>query len=90
MKPLNEIRLDVALAKADAIAKVDAQRMFPSYTTAQLKQFVAEGVTELRSAEKVEQIKREIAARESGASDVKVTPQIEGGKLHSIVGRSRQ
>lgn len=43
-------------------------RKYPSYTTTQLEAFVAEGVTEFRSAEKVADIAAEVAARKAGLS----------------------
>ena len=51
-------------------------RKFPSYTLQDLKSFSAEGVTDLRDINKVEEINKEIAARESGSSFHKITPQV--------------
>jgi hypothetical protein len=64
-----------------------ATRKYPSYTTAQLEAFVAEGVTEIRSAEKVTDIAAEVAARKAGKSVIRVTPQIGGGRPVSKIGR---
>ncbi len=60
------------------------QRLYPSYTTKQLKEIVAVGNL---SDDMTAQINAEIVAREAGISVVKVTPQIEGGKIQSRVGR---
>lgn len=51
----------------------DAGRMFPAYTLAQLKEMVKNP----SSPEKGAQLKQEIAARESGASQPRVTPQVK-------------
>lgn len=53
---------------------------YPSMHISELKKAVAEG----RGNPKMEQ---EIADRESGKSQVKVTPQIQGGKAQTRVGR---
>ncbi len=55
-------------------------RNYPSYTTAQLEAYVAAG----RGNETMIQ---EIANRKAGASVVRVTPQIMGGKVVVKVGR---
>jgi hypothetical protein len=60
------------------------QRMFPSYTTAQLKEFLK---THEMDDEKRKKMETEVANRESGASVVRKTPQIEGGKVITKVGR---
>jgi hypothetical protein len=62
----------------------ERKRLYPSYTLKDLKGWVEKG--EL-SGEKLAQVKEEIAARESGASQVRVTPQIEGGKVQTKIGR---
>jgi Cdc6-like AAA superfamily ATPase len=62
-------------------------RKYPSYTTAQLETFVADGVTEFRSAEKVADIAVEVAARKSGASVHRPTPQTKGGITIPRLGR---
>lgn len=62
-------------------------RKYPSYTTAQLEAFVAEGVTEFRPAEKVADISAEVAARKNGTSRHFAIPQIEGGQLVFKIGR---
>ncbi len=53
-------------------------RMFPSSTTSELKSRLS---TVGLDAETMAKIVKEIGARESGISVVKVTPQIEGGKV---------
>ena len=73
-----------ALIDSDAGAK---PRMFGSYTTAQLKNSVSEGVNEWRPRETIEKMIKEIQARESGVSKLNVTPQIQGGKPNPKVGR---
>jgi hypothetical protein len=55
-------------------------RKYPSYTLAQLEQFVADG-----SGNPV--MLQEIADRKSGLSMVRVVPQILGGKAQTKVGR---
>ena len=50
------------------------QRLYPSYTTKQLKEIVAVGNL---SDDMTAQMNAEIAAREAGISNVRVTPQIE-------------
>jgi hypothetical protein len=62
-------------------------RKYPSYTTAQLKAFVAEGVTEFSSAEKVADIAAEVARREAGISVHRPTPVVEGGFVIPRLGR---
>jgi hypothetical protein len=62
-------------------------RKYPSYTTAELEAFIAEGITEFRSAEKVADIKTEVDARKAGVSVYRPTPQIEGGIVRPIIGR---
>jgi len=52
-----------------------AKRLFPSYTIAELR--TAALNTERNSPEQIALLNREIAARESGASTHKVTPQID-------------
>lgn len=51
-------------------------RMFPSYTTEQLKKAIEEGVTEVRTKENLELIKLEVKNREAGISKPFKTPQI--------------
>lgn len=60
-------------------------RKYPSYTTAQLEAFVADGVTEFRSAEKVADIAAEVVARKTRPHFA--VPQIEGGQLVFKIGR---
>lgn len=62
-------------------------RKYPSYTTAQLETFVAEGVTEFRSAEKVADIAAEVAARKAGLSVHRPTPVTHGGITIPRLGR---
>lgn len=62
----------------------DAPRMFPSHTTAEIRAAIAEGVTATRTKETLEKLKAELAARESGASTPRVTPQIGWGKDCSL------
>lgn len=57
-----------------------SQRKYPSYTTKELEAFVAAG----RGNDAMTQ---EIADRKSGASIVRATPQIQGGKVVTKVGR---
>lgn len=57
-------------------------RMYPSYTTANLRNMLDNVDGETRA-----KMEAEIAARESGASLVKVTPQIDGGMVQAKVGR---
>jgi len=59
-------------------------RKFPGYTTKELESFVAAG---LNDAELKKQIEQEIADRKSGKSVAFHTPQIEGGKIQTKVGR---
>jgi hypothetical protein len=61
-----------------------ANRMYPAYTTKQLKEIVAVGNL---SDDMTAQINAEIAAREAGLSVTKITPQIEGGMVQAKVGR---
>lgn len=60
------------------------QRLYPSYTTKQLKEIVMVGNL---SDDMTAQINAEIASRESGISVVKVAPQIEGGMIQHKVER---
>ncbi len=53
-----------------------ARRQFPSYTTEQLRAAVARGPTPENTPEHIELIKAEIAARESGESQYRPTPQV--------------
>lgn len=62
-------------------------RKYPSYTTAQLETFVAEGVTEFRSAAKVADIAAEVAARKAGLSVHRPTPVSHGGITIPRLGR---
>jgi hypothetical protein len=62
-------------------------RKYPSYTIAQLEAFVAEGVTEFRSADKVADIAAEVEARKAGASVYRPTPQTKGGFVRPVIGR---
>ncbi|MBM6453092.1 hypothetical protein [Lacticaseibacillus paracasei] len=57
-----------------------SNRKYPSYTLAQLEAFVAEGKGNPVMVQ-------EIADRKAGRSVTLVTPQIEGGKPVSRVGR---
>jgi hypothetical protein len=59
-------------------------RIYPSYTTKQLKEIVAVGNL---SDDMTAQMNAEIEARESGLSVTKVTPQIMGGIVQAKVGR---
>ncbi len=77
-------------ARFDAMVDSDAgmkPRMFGSYTTAQLKKSVSEGVNEWTPRETIEKMIKEIQARESGESKITSTPQIKGGKPNPKVGR---
>lgn len=58
----------------------DAQRMYPSMTTTQLRQWVESGDATPLAME-------ELARRDSGESQVRVTPQIMGGKVQTKIGR---
>jgi hypothetical protein len=62
-------------------------RKYASYTTAELEAFVAEGVTQLRSAEKVADLAADVSARKTGASVHRPTPQIKGGIVRPVIGR---
>jgi N-methylhydantoinase B/oxoprolinase/acetone carboxylase alpha subunit len=55
-------------------------RRYPSYTLADLEKAVAAG-------RGTPEMMQEIADRKSGASVIKVTPQILGGKAQTRVGR---
>lgn len=66
----NLVRLDAEVRKRD----------YPSYTLAELKEWVAKGQGSPR-------VLAEIAAREAGLSEHKVTPQILGGKPINKIGR---
>lgn len=55
---------------------IKTNRMFPSYTTEQLKEAIAEGVTDVRTKEHLDKIKKEVEARENGVSKVFKTPQL--------------
>ena len=55
---------------------IKTKRMFPSYSTAELEKAIAEGVTEIRTKEKLEEIKKEVAARKAGISKPFKVPQI--------------
>ena len=59
-------------------------RMYPSYTTKQLKEIVAVGNL---SDDMTAKMNAEIKDREEGLSVTKVTPQIEGGMVQVKVGR---
>jgi len=63
--------------------KAKDARMYPGYTTVQLKEFVKKE----SDPETKKKMEAEIAARESGASTVRVTPQILGGKPVNKIGR---
>lgn len=60
---------------------MDAPRKWPSYHVSELKKWIAEGRPNAAA------IQEEIDARESGASQHKVTPQILGGKAQAKIGR---
>lgn len=64
--------------------KEEHKRLYPSYHISELKSWVKEGKLDPETNKKV---LREIVARETGTSKVKVTPQIEGGKVKNKVGR---
>jgi hypothetical protein len=72
------------------VGKAHDARMFPSYTLAELKADL--GKTTL-SPETRAKMQQEIAARESGASQVKVTPQVapaaKGATPFAITGSRR-
>jgi hypothetical protein len=55
-------------------------RKYPSYTTQELESFVASG----RGNDSIVQ---EIADRKSGASMIRLTPQIMSGKVVTKIGR---
>ena len=59
-------------------------RMFPSYTTAQLRAFLE--TDQVVGAQRAK-MEAEIIARETGASVPAETPQIIGGKVQHRVGR---
>jgi hypothetical protein len=63
-----------------AMDNVRSTRKYPSYTLAQLETAVAEG----RGNPVMIQ---EIADRKAGRSNVRVVPQIEGGRAQTKVGR---
>jgi hypothetical protein len=71
---------DVVKTTSDILT--DAARMYPSYTTSQLKAAAPSADPATRA-----KMETEIAARESGASQQRVTPQIEGGKPMAKIGR---
>lgn len=58
----------------------DAARKWPSYTLAELEAAVKAG----KGSREMEE---EIQNRKSGSSQIRVTPQIEGGKVMTRVGR---
>lgn len=55
-------------------------RKYPSYTLSQLEAFVAAGHGN-------DVMIAEIASRKNGSSTVFKTPQIEGGKVRTVIGR---
>lgn len=55
-------------------------RKYPSYTTAQLEAFVANGQGN-------DEMVKEIENRKAGVSKVAVTPQLIGGKVMNKIGR---
>lgn len=57
-------------------------RMYPSYTTSQLKAAAPSADPATRA-----KMESEIAMRESGASQQRITPQIQGGRPMPKVGR---
>lgn len=61
-------------------AAIRTGRKYPSYTLAQLEAFVEKGTGN-------EVMIAEIAARKAGTSTAFKTPQIDGGKVRTIVGR---
>jgi hypothetical protein len=63
------------------------KKLYPSYTNDDLAKFISEGVTPMRPQATVDKMKEELAARKSGESKTFVTPQIEGGKPQTKVGR---
>lgn len=69
-----EKHIHIHLGAAPRKAAAKDARMFPSYTTAQLKERLGKGDLDPATAAK---IKAEIEARESGESKVSVTPQIK-------------
>lgn len=83
-------KLDAALTRIDSIvrARCDmdgaprSKRMYPGYTLSELQEMV-----KTATGETLEKMSKEIVARESGASKVSVTPQIQGGKVQVKVGR---
>ena len=78
---LDPKKLDEAVAKADALGRSDAEpykRLYPSYATSELKEWLAGNKIDAATRAKVE---TEVAARESGVSKHKVTPQIMGGNF---------
>lgn len=64
-----------------------SNRKYPSYTTTQLESFVAEGVTDFRSTEKMADIAAEVAARKAGISVHRPTPVTHGGIAIPRLGR---
>jgi len=79
---MDKSKLDAILTKLDAFekSKKDAVRKYPSYTLAELEKLVAEGRGNPVMAQ-------EISDRKSGASKVRETPQILGGKAQTRLGR---
>jgi len=62
-------------------------RKYPSYTTAQLEETVAAGVTQYCSAEKIADIAAEVDRRKAGLSVHRPTPVTHGGLTIPRLGR---
>jgi hypothetical protein len=60
-----------------------SNRLYPSYTTAQLKTFVIVESDPVIAA----RMQGEIDRREAGLSNILVTPQIKGGRATPRIGR---
>lgn len=79
VQPPNSVTYDTDI-EVECGQDIAMDRKYPSYTLADLEKMVAEG---RGNAVMIQ----EIADRKSGASQVKTTPQILGGKAQTRVGR---
>ncbi len=79
---MKTVKLDAALSRMDA----ERKRAFPSYTLQNLKSWLTDpNVDEATKAK----AREEIAAREGGISEAKVTPQTKGGMVIPHIGKLR-
>lgn len=79
-RSLNSSELEALRRKLRDEPAKDAARKWPSYTLAELEATVKAG----KGSREMEE---EIQNRKTGASQIRVTPQIEGGKVMTRVGR---